>query len=148
MIHKGCAEKLTEIVEASLPKLTAIGAAESARPRAPGKWSRREILGHLIDSAANNHQRFVRAQQMSRFEFPPYAQDDWVSLQHYNERPWPEIIALWCEYNRHLAHVMAHCNPDALNTPCVIEYAEPVTLEWLMTDYLDHLNHHLSQILE
>ena len=69
-------------LEETLPGLNAIGAAETAQPRAPGKWSKREILGHLIDSAANNHQRFVRAQQSPRLEFPRYAQDDWVAVQH------------------------------------------------------------------
>lgn len=148
MINRKCAESLLAIIEASLPKLEAIGVAESAQPRAPGKWSRREILGHLIDSAANNHHRFVRGQQTVRLEFPPYAQDDWVALQHYNERPWPELVSLWDLYNRHLAHVMAYCTAEALDTPCVIEYDEPVSLHWLMTDYLDHLNHHLEQIVE
>ncbi len=146
MIHRQCAARLLGTIDETVPELEAIGEAESARPRAPGKWSRREILGHLIDSAANNHQRFVRAQQTARLEFPRYAQDDWVALEHYNDRPWPDLIALWREYNRHLAHVMAHCNPDALQTPCLIESDDPVTLEWLMTDYLDHLNHHLNQI--
>lgn len=147
MPHQQCAEKLIATLEDTLPRLNAIDPAESAQPRAPDKWSKREILGHLIDSAANNHHRFVRAQQTSRLEFPPYAQDDWVALQHYKQRPWSELITLWYEYNRHIAHTMAHCNPDALNTPCVIEYDDPVTLQWLMTDYLDHLNHHLKQIL-
>lgn len=142
-----CAEALIVTLEETLPKLNAIGATESAEARSPGKWSKREILGHLIDSAANNHHRFIRAQQTARLEFPRYAQDDWVTLQHYNERPWPELIALWCDYNRHLAHVMAHFKPDALDTPCVIEYDDPVTVQWLMTDYLDHLNHHLHQII-
>jgi hypothetical protein len=143
-----CADALNATVERTVPKLQAVGDAQSAEPRAPGKWSPREILGHLIDSAANNHHRFVRAQQTDRFEFPPYAQDDWVALQAYNARPWAELVALWAGYNRHLAHVMARCKPDALDTPCIIEYDEPVTLEWLMNDYLDHLHHHLHQILE
>lgn len=147
MNHRQCAASLTETLEEALPKLNAIDDAKSAVPPAPGKWSKREILGHLIDSAANNHQRFVRAQQTARLEFPPYAQDEWVTLQYYNQRPWPELVALWCEYNRHLAHTMAHCDPENLDTPCVIEYENPVTLLWLMTDYLDHLNHHLKQIL-
>lgn len=147
MNHEQCAASLIATVEETFPKLKAIGDAESAAPRAPGKWSKREILGHLIDSAANNHQRFVRAQQVSKLEFPPYAQDEWVTFQHYNQRPWTELVALWCEYNRHLAHIMAHCDSEHLETPCVIEYENPVTLLWLMTDYLDHLNHHLKQIL-
>jgi DinB family protein len=65
----------------------------SVRP-APGKWSKKEILGHLIDSASNNHQRFVRLQLSERVELPGYAQDDWVRVQRYQDQPWQQIIAV------------------------------------------------------
>jgi hypothetical protein len=145
--HTECAQRLLTIVDDTEPALRARAAAATATRRAPGKWSPREILGHLIDSAANNHHRFVRAQAPGAFRFPAYAQDDWVARQAYNDRPWPELVTLWVAYNRHLAHVMAQCDPAALETPCTIEYEEPVTLAWLMTDYLDHLHHHLAQLL-
>jgi hypothetical protein len=76
------------------------------RPK-PGAWSPIEIIGHLIDSAANNHTRFVRAAGQDDLVFPGYAQDDWVHLQNYAAAPWNEVITLWHTYNRHIARVMA-----------------------------------------
>src|SRR5580765_418455 len=75
------ASDLLQIVEAALPRLRSVSDAEAARPRAPGKWSAKQVIGHLVDSAANNHQRFVRAQQGTELEFPGYAQDHWISSQ-------------------------------------------------------------------
>src|SRR4030095_11717280 len=77
-------------------------AAASKRP-APGKWSKKETLGHLIDSAANNHQRFVRLQLSSRIDLPGYDGDEWVRLQRYQDRSWLEIIELWRRYNMPIA---------------------------------------------
>src|SRR5579872_3952278 len=87
------------------PRLIAIGEVGAARISGPEKWSRKEILGHLIDSAANNHQRFVRLQIEDLLEFPGYQQNDWVSRQKYDARKWIELVELWSVYNRHLAHV-------------------------------------------
>src|SRR4029077_14773042 len=85
----------------------------SKRP-APGKWSKKEILGHLIDSAANNHQRFVRLQLSPRIDLPGYDGDEWVRVQRYQARPWLEIIDLWQKYNTQLAAVIRHVDPKAL----------------------------------
>jgi hypothetical protein len=140
------ARDLRQTIEAALPKLRAISDAAAGEPRAPGKWSRKEIIGHLIDSASNNHQRFIRAQQGGTLSFPPYDQNHWSASQHCNERRWDDLIALWHAYNAHLAHVIARI-PDAhLAVPCVIESATPVTLEFLVTDYVVHLRHHLAQV--
>ena len=68
--------------------------AASTSP-APGKWSPKEVIGHLIDSAANNHGRFILAQQTDDMVFPTYDQEFWVAAQHYNERAWPELVSLW-----------------------------------------------------
>jgi hypothetical protein len=73
---------------------------------APGKWSPKEVIGHLIDSASNNHQRFVRAQFQDNLIFLGYAQDDWVRVQDYQSADWAELIQLWEQYNFHLARVM------------------------------------------
>src|SRR5260370_41423356 len=73
---------------------------------APNRWSKKEILGHLIDSAANNHQRFVRAQGTARMEFPTYEQEFWVATQSYATEPWPDLVNLWLLVNRHLLHVL------------------------------------------
>jgi len=142
----GVARDLQQTIDAALPKLRAITDAAAGEPRAPGKWSRKEIIGHLIDSASNNHQRFIRAQEGSALTFPPYEQNHWSASQYCNERAWADLVALWYAYNAHLAHVMAHIPDRSLDVPCVIESGTPVTLEFLVTDYVVHLRHHLAQV--
>src|SRR6185295_13890379 len=88
--------------------------ADDARSGEPGKWSTQQIIGHLIDSAANNHQRFVRAQFTTDLVCPGYEQDNWVDSQKYNDEPWSDLINLWAAYNNHLAHVVSVMDTDAL----------------------------------
>ena len=143
---KAVAERLSQSVDAALPALSRIQDGPAGQPRGPGKWSPKQVLGHLIDSAANNHQRFVRGQQPGDIHQPGYAQEHWVAVQHYNERSWTDLVELWAAYNRHLAHVIAHI-PDTLREKtCSIEPYPPATLEYLAVDYVDHLWHHLKQI--
>jgi hypothetical protein len=138
--------ELRAVVSDTSRKLQALSEEDVMRSRGAGKWVKKEILGHLIDSALNNQQRFVRAQMTDRLVWPGYEQDRWVSVQKYRERPWTELAELWEQLNRHIAHVMANVPPDRLSAPCVIGDDEPVTLEWLMNDYIRHLRHHLNQI--
>ena len=122
------------------------GASKVSRNRGPGKWGRREILGHLIDSAANNHQGFVRAQFVDSLVWPGYDQVAWVALHRYRERPWSELVDLWVAFNRQVAAAMAAAPAEKLQTRCVFGDREPTSLEWWMRDYLRHLRHHLEQI--
>jgi len=140
------ATDLRTTIDGALPKLRAISDAAAGEPREPGKWSRKEVIGHLIDSASNNHQRFIRAQQGGKLTFPPYEQNHWSASQHCNERAWADLLTLWYAYNAHLAHVIEHIPERHLAVPCVIESSSPVTLEFLATDYVAHLRHHLAQV--
>lgn len=129
----------------------------AARRPAPGKWSAKEVVGHLVDSASNNHQRFIRAQFQDDLVFPGYDQDEWVALQHYQEASWSHLLTLWRDFNLHLAHVMTVTTPEqrlrerqrhsldriAYQT---VPLDRPATLDAFMRDYVDHLHHHVRQL--
>jgi len=127
--------------------LVAGGGAAAHRPVA-GKWSPKEVLGHLIDSAANNHQRFVRAQQTDALTMPGYEQNHWVSSQGYQDVDWSHLVALWTHLNLHLADVIARIPPSKYSVPCTIGGDAPVPLEAIVVGYRDHLHHHMAQIRE
>ena len=140
------AAELRTVVERAAVRFRSLREDDVTRDLGAGRWVKKEILGHLIDSAANNHQRFVRAQLSSPLVLPGYDQEAWVSLQRYRERPWAELVELWVALNRHLAVVIEAMPPDKLQTPCIIGDHEPSPLEWWMRDYLRHLKHHLEQL--
>ncbi|MFB3921749.1 MAG: DinB family protein [Terriglobia bacterium] len=121
-------------------------AEAEARP-APDKWSKKEILGHLIDSVSNNHQRIVRMQLQPQLSFPGYRQELWVGTQRYQQEPWRVMIQAWEGFNRHLLHVIAQIPEEKLANRCSLDGGEPMTLEFLVRDYVRHLRHHLGQIM-
>lgn len=136
---------LRAIVDAAADEfLRAPDEASAARP-GPGRWCAREIVGHLIDSAATNHGRFVRAQLSVPSAIVPYAQDEWVRVQAYGDAPWPELVALWRAYNHHLARVIAAVPDEIRHRPLGAGPDHPPTLHALMADYVAHLLHHLPQ---
>ena len=136
---------LASVVTHALPLLSAIPEDAAAKKPAPNKWSKKEILGHLIDSAANNHQRFMRLQLQTEISLPGYDQDNWVRLNHYQQRTWNEIVTLWSAYNRHLASVIESLDDSALGHVWHSPDGD-VTLEFIASDYVRHLKHHLAQI--
>ena len=158
MTEPAYAARLRTAIAASEPRLLALTDAETARRPAAGKWSPREIIGHLIDSASNNHQRFVRAASQEDLVLPGYEQERWVELQNYQDAQWRDLVSLWAAFNRHIARVMAAIPEDARtrrrerhNLDQVawksVPATEPATLAYFMNDYVDHLEHHLRQVL-
>jgi DinB superfamily len=148
-----------ETINRATQRLLSISDEQSQQAAEEGKWSPKQIIGHLIDSASNNHQRFVRAQFKDDLVFQGYDQEGWVRVQRYDEESWPMLVQLWSAYNLHLAHIMAHAseenrtrlrhehNLDQIAWQTV-DVDEPVTLEYFMRDYIGHLENHLRQVLD
>jgi hypothetical protein len=141
------AKRLDHILLEIPSRLGRISEERSTHRRAPGKWSKKEELGHLVDSAANNHQRFVRMQIENNIPLQQYRQQEWVTIQRYHSISWTEIVKFWEVYNSHLLHIMRHVDETKLgNTGTFPEYGTQ-TLEFILNDYVDHLEHHLKSIL-
>ena len=148
-----------ETINTAEQRLLAISEERSRTAPAEGKWSPKEVIGHLIDSAATNHQRFVCAQFSDELTFPGYRQEDWVRVQGYNQEPWQLLVQLWKHYNLHLLHVMSLVSEETRIRPRsthnldqiawkTVAKADTVTLEYFMRDYVDHLKNHLAQITD
>src|SRR3954452_13054066 len=141
------ANNLGEAIQLASPMLRQIGNTEASFASAPGKGTKKEILAHLIDSASNNHQRFARAAAQGSLEFPGYDQDKLIAVQKPNSMSWELLIEFWASYNRYLVHILNQLPPSAANVQCSIGGKPPVTLLWLAADYVEHLKHHLNQVL-
>ncbi len=144
---KTVAKELRETIASVLPLLKALTDAEASTKPQPNKWSKKEIIGHLIDSACNNQQKFVRTMQKPHLDFMGYQQNDWVALQRHNDAKWLEIIEIWQAYNLQIAHIIEHVDPSVLENTISIEGVGPFTLQFIMVDYVEHLKHHLKQVL-
>ncbi len=142
---KKTAKEIHDTIIKAKPLLLEISSAKSAEKPDAASWSPREVIGHLIDSACNNHQRFVRAAQKAAGDFPAYHPDSWVAVQHYNEAEWPQLVELFCLYNLH--HVLTRLPGAVLQNPCNIGKERPVTLEFVAEDYVSHLRHHLDRVM-
>ncbi len=151
--------ELQQTIAQGATRLRAMSETDAQQSVAADEWSVKQIVGHLIDSATNNHRRFVLAQLSNDLNFDGYQQEDWVRVQHYDREPWPLLVDLWQHYNLHLLHVMTHADAAQLQTPRAVHTLDriafkpvsehtPTTLEYLMRDYIDHLQHHLKQIFE
>lgn len=141
------AENIRKTLKDVLPLLQNITDEGATIRPLPEKWSKKEILGHLIDSACNNQQKFVRTTAQNHTKFVGYQQNHWVESQKYMGAKWSDLINLWHFYNLHIAHIIENVAPDVLENTINIEGAETFTLKFIMEDYGEHLKHHLKQIL-
>ncbi len=129
-----------------------------SKPRKEGAWSRKQILGHLIDSASVNHQRFIEAQVNDSIVFDGYAHREWVELQGYQEQDWEEMVTLWSALNMHICTVVERIPEEILSKQHTahrfdqmayrpVPKDQPSTLGYIIEDYFAHLKYHLDQIL-
>ena len=139
-------KRLQYLVDTIPDLLKNIPELEFSNKPAPDKWSKKEIIGHLIDSATNNHHRFVRAQ----FEDKPtilYNQDQWNDHSYYPQMESRHVIVFWEMYNRHIIELIKHMPKTQLEKVCLMSDGNNYTLAWLFDDYVRHAEHHLRQVL-
>jgi hypothetical protein len=127
--------------------LLALPAELAGVPWREGGWTRKQIVGHLLDSAANNRQRFVRAASEGAYAGPKYAQDAWVAAHGYAEQPWATLLGWWEAEHELLIAIVDRISPDRLEASCVVGDDAPVTLRFLIEDYVTHQRWHLKQLL-
>lgn len=139
--------ELQRVIDAVADDLARITDAQAAETPAVGKWSRKQIVGHMIDSASNNHQRFVRGVQDRGGQYPGYDQEFCVTLQRPNDVSWRVLVDLWSSYNRYLAHVIGALPANAAPYPMRVSTNPETTLLWLAADYVEHLKHHVNQVV-
>ena len=158
-MNKTYSEKLKVLVRGFGQKLLNLDEASFHKKDNPEKWSKKEILGHLIDSAYNNHQRFTRAWDKDNLIFHGYDQDAWVKKNNYQERSAKEVVYLFLAVNSHMADLIAGLDENLLTKMTTdhnfdkigmrpIEKGSPSSLGYLIDDYIFHLQHHLNQILD
>lgn len=128
-------------------RLRQIDEEAASAPNRVGPWSRKHLLGHLIDSAANNHIRFVRAALQSEYHGPSYDGDAWVRLHRYDQLPWTQLVDWWSTLNQIIVQVVREIPAGKYAVPCYVEGFEMMTLQALIEDYAAHMQHHLDQIL-
>ena len=137
--------QLESIIDQHFAALQSVTENEMILKPSPSKWSKKEILGHMVDSAQNNIRRFIVAQ----YEENPkigYNQDKWVAIadyQHYNSA---DLINLWYLLNKHIVVILKNVTDEMAQRKSQTE--ELHTIEWLAKDYIKHLLHHLHQVLE
>jgi hypothetical protein len=137
---------LRALIDRLPARLTNLSADQVQRKASSSEWSRKEELGHLLDSAANNHQRIVRTQLEDNPAMPGYDGAQWVILHRYQDRDWAALVAIWADLNRQLLAAAEAVPDSAWSRTCTIADSAPLTLKFVFDDYLDHMRHHLRHM--
>jgi hypothetical protein len=115
--------------------------------RKPGKWSKKEVLGHLVDSAIHNLIRFTEINYLEKpYRHRPYNQIDLVNLNQYQTKEINELAQLWFSLNKQIVRIMKSVDEEALDYKIILSDESVIDLRFLMTDYVEHLEHHINQI--
>jgi len=133
------------VVHQALPWLQALTEASASRPEKTGKWCAKEVIGHLTDSAINNHARVMRLQIEVTPNLSGYEQVAWVSLQHYADSDWGRLLGIWATLNEHFASAVSHIDKARLANRGNVE-GDELTLAFLIEDYIAHMEHHLRAL--
>ena len=142
------AGELTQLVQSWEDKLLGMTEGDIRRRKDEKSWSTKEIVGHLIDSASNNHQRFIRLQYTRELTFPDYQSENekWVTIQNYQEEDWNSLVQLWKCFNLHIIHIIRNIDRKKLSHIWSKGPGSPVSLQDLIIHYLAHFKVHLDQI--
>lgn len=147
MVNNEIVQRLAAHIDNVPVKFMRLPEATRLRKPAPDKWSPQEIIGHLIDSAINNLKRFTEAQFLPQpYTVINYQQNNLVDVNHYQQLPAEHLLHLWQSLNRQIVYVANNIPDEKLRYTVIISWGDPQTLEWLIGDYVDHLEHHLRQI--
>ena len=130
-------------------RINKFSSQEMLRKPAPGKWSKKEILGHLIDSAINNLKRFTEIQFLPQpYSVIAYRQNELVIINDYQNLPLDHLLDLWQALNRQIVFVVKNIAAEKLNYAVDPQYEnkEMKTFGWIICDYVAHMEHHFRQI--
>lgn len=150
-------DEIKAFIESTANRLLDLSDSDVHKKINQDNWAPIEILGHLVDSACNNHRRFVLAQLKDDLIFDGYEQDRWTSSQNYFEEDWNSLVQLWKYYNYHIIHLCKQIPQNILEQKRAshnlneiswkkVDKNTPATLEYLITDYFGHLKHHIAQV--
>jgi hypothetical protein len=137
--------ELEAVIDQHLPALRAMLKDKMEYKPSPSKWSKKEIVGHMVDSAQNNIRRFIVAQ----YEENPtivYKQDNWVALSNYQHYDLANLVNLWYLLNKHIVIILKNMPPETMQRSCQTESLH--NLDCIAKDYVKHLRHHLHQVLD
>lgn len=141
--------RLEQLLKTGETYLSSARENELSYKSSPDKWSKKEILGHLIDSGINNLQRFTEIQfEPKPYKIRKYNQDELVKVNDYQNADKMEITSLWLALNRRIVYLMQQQNEETLNFSILLDNENTSDLRFLMTDYVDHLEYHLNQIMK
>jgi len=79
-------------VEETLATLRALTPEQTFKRYAGGKWSIREVVGHIIDAERIFAYRALRFARNDRTPLHGFEQDGYIAPGRFDERPWEDLL--------------------------------------------------------